>query len=455
MNKFTVLNLTARCSSRWLCVGVGIIALLPAVWILVQALHCGIIVVGDAPGYFRMAQIFVREHTLYTDLWAPGYPALLAVLISIGFNVTHAASVVSLTAFVMSAVLVMLLAQTVCDRRLAGVILGMLLIMSSTTVLDAHRFALSEPLFLMLYLAGMLAVAGYFHSAKTRYLMLAGLLAGAFVWVRYAGVLFVPAIALAPFLPGEKSFKKRVVDFLGVLAVIALFVLLLKAVVFFEREGATSRPSFAWHLVSMQHLKQLGTTVCGWIFPSSLVLKSNWLHFAGMSLAVCLPVIIFFKARHRKVFISWLSLQAFIYLSGLFLVVSVADHNVPFDARLMLYYYIAISICLLSYFLETRRKSWGKVCRLVFFAACILSGIRGVRYMHQVSRVPGGFNTEAWRAEPVLGFVKSAPAEWSFMSNQPAGLRFLTNRDITAYPRHYNAMTACAQNNMVEIKNYE
>jgi hypothetical protein len=127
--------------------------------------------------------------------WPPGYPILLALFSIPNGDYLTAARFINVLVFGMNIFLFSALLQKSGWDRLYASLLAALLIFDPD-FLNVHLMAWSEPSFLLLMLAGLLAFLAYAESKSTKYLYVAGIAFGMSVIVRYAGMSLIFCVAL-------------------------------------------------------------------------------------------------------------------------------------------------------------------------------------------------------------------------------------------------------------------
>lgn len=172
----------------------------------------------DAVSYVSAARSFAHGGTFRVpdDGWAntnstmalahfpPGFPVVLAVPVALGMEPVQGARLVNATA---AFVTVALLAWLTCEAAGlgAGLVLAALLL-ATPAIAAVHENVLSEPLFLTLLAATLLAMT---HSRGP---LLSGLGAAGAALVRYAGLCAIPAVALWWLVQPGRPRRHRVSD---------------------------------------------------------------------------------------------------------------------------------------------------------------------------------------------------------------------------------------------------
>ena len=419
----------------------ALLALAPAAWALVAALRAGIVVGMDSLGYFAMSDSLLRNGTVATRHWPPGYPLLLSALRLLGTDRLAAAVVLNLAAFGLSALLAVAWLGRATAGRTAWTVAGAALILSSTAVLDVHRFAYSEAVFLVSGMASIFCTVVYLSAGRRRWLVGAALLAGAGVWFRYAGAFGALPVVVAPWLSTVDPRRRRRDAAWAILVLGAVLAAQGWGVAALAPEAGEVR-SVVWHAPTLAHLRQWGVAAGGWFWPTRWVAGSLPLQVVAVAASVGVPLgaVVFLRQRNRIA--AWFGFQALAYLAGLLLSVTLADHNTPLDARILLPYYVSLVGCLVAAGADLAAGRRGRFVLAAFLLAGAGCGARGVRYLAAVRDRDDGFNSAAWRTDPIFAWAGSVPEDVVLVSNAPGLLEFHAGRAAWSYPRKWDSTAA-------------
>ena len=138
----------------------------------------------------------------------PFFPFVMSLIGRLGVNLVAAARWLNVTLFA-ATILVVGLIFIKFSRSPLLAVPACLLVGAFPNMLKMAVSAMSEPLFVFLFVLGLFGLMGFLRSGGGRWLVLAGLASGFLTLTRYIGIALLPAGALAIllFLPGR--WKKR------------------------------------------------------------------------------------------------------------------------------------------------------------------------------------------------------------------------------------------------------
>ena len=230
---------------------------------LVAATGKGLYVSPDAVFYVGTARNLVDGHGFTPPPDLPPlqhFPPLLTLLLTgigkLGPDPLAAARVVNVLAYAGIVLVAGLVVRARTQSETAGAVAAALTA-CAVDLLTYSASALSEPLFVLLAVAGLVALAAHVDRPRTVVLLLAGGLVAAACLTRYVGV----ALVLAGV--GYLLMRRRVVDALvfGGVAVVPLAAWLVWS------GGRGSDRSLAWHLFGADYLGQAGRPLARWVVP--------------------------------------------------------------------------------------------------------------------------------------------------------------------------------------------
>ena len=190
----------------------------------------------------------------------PTYPLLLSLSGMLSANRLNGARWLHSFLFAINVLLIGIIVCLSTNRSFLATLCGVLLVLSSSAMLEIHTMAWSEPPFILFLLMAVLFLM--LHIRTPHYLLLVGsaLSASLAVTTRYAGITILPPLVLTILLHGNKQLKGRIRDCL-LLVGIAMFPLAL----WFIRnillaDSATNR-SIAFHPIGMSDIHQLADSM--------------------------------------------------------------------------------------------------------------------------------------------------------------------------------------------------
>lgn len=410
----------------------------------------GAVVARDSLGYFGVVESWCADGCLSASHWPPGYPLLLVLAGAGESDPVQTAARINLIAFAISGVLMALLMRAIAGVSLALGLGGLALVMVASVVLDSYRYALTEPVFLAFQIAACLFTVDYMKSGRAGSVAFAGAIVGGTMWFRYAGAFLIPSVVLAPWFRTNVDSRTRCAHSV-VSAAAAIAVVGALGVVLAVSSAPTAVREIVWHPVTRDSIRQLGVTFLGWGLPSRWLTGRPLLSITGGILCVVLPPIAAYVLWWRHRVAAWFAAQATLYLLGLIISISVADHATPLDARILLPMYVAVVCCGVATCTMFRMQSVRVATGILLLALGAVAGLRSLRYMGDRRLAEDGYNTSAWRADPAVRLVRALPRDWTVIGNPTGVLEFHAKRTVYGFPQRYDAVRALETDGIGEL----
>jgi len=283
--------------------------------------------------------------------YPPFFSILIAGLIAAGME--PFASVRALSAAALGGASVLLGATLWrTTRSWIIVVVGAIILLASTPVLGVFSWAMSEPVYLSLWLGSLLLAGMFLESGKRRHLIASAIAASLAFLTRYVGALTIAAIALF-LMAGAIKKRNAWSDSLWFLAIACAPVVLWIGRGLLVAGNPTSR-ELEVHLPDRAALREGTETVVGWFGR----IESTW---SGEFLLVILAVLGLAFA------VLWIGLSrrqspgqpgpflvplhiaaAAAYCIGVLVSISLFDPMTPLDDRILIPVYLSMVIVLLT-----------------------------------------------------------------------------------------------------------
>ncbi len=265
---------------RWLLwaglVGLGLGA---AAWLLWATAPYGIGIRTDSVAYIWSAQNLVKGIGLGRlngagllkpmTHWPPLYSLILSLPLLVKIDIYAAAR--WLGALFTGASL--LLAGLVVERLTASLwfALGVAAVLLVAPGLwESNLYAMSEPLYLLLSLAALLAMESYVRrGGRARFAAAAACLALAFL-SRYVGAALIAAVALALLTCTQWPWRRRITTAVSLGALACLPMLLWMAYNQLVAGAAATDRALGLFLIPATHFPLLGQTILRWVSPAGV-----------------------------------------------------------------------------------------------------------------------------------------------------------------------------------------
>jgi hypothetical protein len=386
----------------------------------------------------------------------PGYPALLALLNALGFEILGAARWLNVVLFGALILLSGISLWWVSGSWVWG-LAASALVATSEVLIGVHLWALTEPLYLVLALAALLLVAAYLSSPGRRvFLVSAALVSAAAFMTRYAGAATVIAGAGALVLLPRREPNRKRVDLLLFLAISCLPVVGFMIRNRIVSGAPTDEVGIAWHVPAPTEWQEAARTVLNWGLPDVVVERlsgSGSLLALSAALLLAAAVGVWISrgwwrewrkdARSGSALGLLLTLYSLVYFLEFLATVLLVRRIAPDDNRLLAPFFLAGVLVLTA----ALGRGWMQAARigrpLVALACIAIVGFQGWRWSGLLEVLPDdsrGFAGNSWRTSETIAYVRGLP-QAPIYSNEIQAIYFLTGRMVTFIPTPLNPAT--------------
>ncbi|HSF82166.1 MAG TPA: hypothetical protein VLA49_13070 [Anaerolineales bacterium] len=333
---------------------------------------------------------------------------------------------------------------------------GALVIFSAPTLLELHLMAWTEPLFLLLGMAGIFLLGEYIQRSERRYLIGSALLVGLAFFTRYAGIALVATCGLAILLFSREPWRKRIMDItmFGLLSVAPMAVWMWRNL---SLTGEATSRELYFHPISLSQVLQGFTTINSWVFVpdtaptlvkgiviTSFVLgvgaigyRRFWVMDKSGSESL--------KVNHQAVPIpvKIMSLFGAVYIGFLVVSISFYDANTPLDGRILSPLYIAallLGLFSLAIWLSYKPSVFAKTLIILVLVGFIgANSLRSAGMVIDAYKDGLGFNSVSWLSSETLAEVRKLPENTVIYSNAPEVITFHTLRRAFGLPKKFES----------------
>ncbi|HVX41404.1 MAG TPA: hypothetical protein VHB25_17700 [Gemmatimonadaceae bacterium] len=411
----------------------------------------------DSASYMGAAESFAHGHGLripFADWDAPqaaaplahfppGFPIVLSIGVAGGVSAPQTARVVNALAF---AATVGILAYLVASSAgvFGGIAIGIALLLARPIVF-VHLSVLSEPLFLALLAATLLALVKRAHP------LVSGSYAALAALVRYAGISASGAVVLWELIQ-PREWKERIRR--AVLAGIPTLVLFGAWLLRTHQHRAAKIRDVGIYGGFGQTLAQGGRTVAAWLIPTSDT-PGTWRLVAGAVAAAAIIGLIVAGVRmsRRRVEPRAASAPRILAAAGTLVVCYLgvvvvsrlfADPGIPLDERILAPFILLVTT-MTAVAIGASWRSFGLLLRagiLVSFAAWLVgSALADYDDVSWATTNGSDFAGEDWRESPTIAWVRAHAANEPLYSNWPAAIYFHVHRPAWLLPDVKDAKT--------------
>lgn len=376
----------------------------------------------------------------------PLFSLVLAAVGVFGPDPLTAARFVNPIVFGLTVLVVGLLA-----RRLTGSLplafAAQLLVLAGIDFLAYATSALSEPLFLLLSLLAMAAVAGFLSVRRRRLLLAAALLAAAACLTRYVAVAGIAAGAAGLVLLSDRTLRRAWRSAFA-FAAVAVAPLLGWLAWVQSREGRAVNREAVFHAPDGDYVVDGLRSASTWITTDTLTWPARGLVavavLAGMAWAIRRAPTrdAVLKDQRRGAALGGLAVLA--YLGALVVDRFLFDVTGRLDARFLLAVHLG-AVLLGVWALRRVDLSRSHLVRLGVSAVVGLQVANGALWVYDAvddpAARPGGFTAPAWVASEVIDQVRALPVEAPVYSNQADAVWFHTGRAASLIPAERALLT--------------
>lgn len=464
--------MTKKTNSLGLVVGLA----LAGVFVMLLATRPGIGVYPDSISYFDAARNLASGRGLViisgtgNELvplthYPPLYSSLLALASALGVTLETAARWLNAMLFGANIMLVGI-AIRVCARDSFWLpVMGAFLVLTAPDVLAIHSVAMSEPLYLVLTMAGMLLLAAYLENQRRRLLLAAGIALSLSCLTRYVGVVGVGTgiIALLTFNRNkssgtrfgfsfkDQSFRRRLVDTVILAAITCVPIGLWSMGNRLAAEGATDR-HLAFHPIKFRQIVPAFSTAAQWLLLGKVRGDLRLLAFIIQVLGLAALAIYLYLKRiplltrrtgddeeEPSRLPALLTLFAIFYVAFLVLIISFVEIDNVLDNRSLLPVHLAALVCVLSLARSLfRRIPESRIIRPAFVVLALLLAVsytfRGARWLVQMQADGQGYASRAWKESPTIERIKELPSGIPIYSNGVDAIYYLSGRRAFEIP---------------------
>jgi hypothetical protein len=320
---------------------------------------------------------------------------------------------------------------------------GALLVLLSDILIEAHSWALSEPLYFFLSLLGIYFLIQYFQKSELRWLVLSAIIVSLDVLTRYAGFTLIAACVVTILLKLRTSFWDRVKK-------VSLFLLIaITPIISYSwrhllaiSQASTSQASNLVYLIDKNRITQALYNVLIWFVPGRFVKGREFFAIAGIAFAISVLAILYrakYKIQSRSFFtdlivspqfiliLLWISANWIILIIGQVIYFGKGDaYNSRYLSPMLL-----VTLILLVSVLAMLWQLGGKFPKafvatmgvlLVFVYAYRAQDI--VRYLYTNGI---GYSSARWHESETISYLNAHP-DVPVMSTGDVGVYFWTGR---------------------------
>lgn len=453
----------------WICV---VVIAITGMGVMFYMTPDGIGLVNDSVAYVGGARS-IMDGSGYSRVTGDGstraitnYPPFFSIMLAgVGvFNIDPilGARLLNIFLFGLNIVLMGILVRN-ASKSFGWGLVGAFLLSITDPMLQAHAFAMSEPLYLFLTMAVLLSVLAHFKKRNWGWAAAAGFIASLALLTRYVGLsLYLTAMASFIVLPYAKQINffdwryrlKCAVIFLVSGAPLVLTWVVRNMIV---SDNAANR-LLVFHPVPADNILEGLLNFWGWLLPEVGGIVGRYIGAWGILLIiglifliswVVLTVVRYWKGR--KVFpvegkpATWLvATHGILYFVVLLASMTFLDASPIFENRILspLYLCLIVLFVVLAAWLWRKKHWFPRVASLILTGMLLLSFIEDsmdtIRDFHKEGQ---GFSGSAWQNSETMQAIKELPSGIFIFSNRSSAIYLLTNKPAYILPTPINPAT--------------
>lgn len=226
----------------------------------------------------------------------PMYPTLLAALEGLGVSGLEAARWLGALFVGLNILLSGLILAQLTNRSFWLSIIGVLVLFFFPAVWETSLYAMTEPLFIVCSLTGVLCLDNYSGNHQSRWLWFAAVLLGLSFFTRYIGIAVIVAGALFILFQRKIGARRKALDILilGSVSVVPMLVWLIRNTLL---TGSATNRGLAFVPITSQEWTLTFQSVLTWIEPLRAAIKPSLISLVIFLIALGVFYLIFRREK--------------------------------------------------------------------------------------------------------------------------------------------------------------
>ena len=393
--------------------------------------------------------------------WPPLYPTILAGPAHFSVDPAAAARWINALALGCSIFLTGFIAWAYCGRSCALSLLAALSILLCGDVIELHSQVLSEPVFIVLLLASILALLSYVESGRTKHVIGTAIFIAAATLTRYAGAaILILAFIIIAF--AWRDLKQRAISFISlasasIIAVTPFSIWMIHNVL--VSSSMVGPRKFVFHPPGLDQLHEFAGTTARFFAPDGVPKYIRGVVLVGLLVGVFGAVASAFRSPRRTVdarLRSTLLLAETCLVFNVVYVIFLAFSSSFFDAsirlgimRLLVPIYpvtVLLAVSSLALWQETSggRSIMYRVLSVICLWIVVSNAVRFTMMVRNIRANGVGFQTAEWRDDQVMTYIRGLPHDTLVYSDNPGLIYYWTRRASHPLPAKFDIVTTLA-----------
>jgi 4-amino-4-deoxy-L-arabinose transferase-like glycosyltransferase len=434
----------------------------------------GIGVTQDSVFYFSAAENFLAGNGIS---WTGGggevktlihfpplYPLTIAIVKVVLREINLAAAWINTALFGFSTYIVGLVIYAVTKSRFAGVVGGMIALISPV-LLEVHLDAMSEPLYLLWVFLSLALIHAYNEYRKIYFILIAAASSALAVLTRYVGISVIATGGLMLLIWYPSSLRRRVIETFRY-TIMVLIPVALWYIRNFIHTGSFTNRSIGIHPITFNAVSEGITSLSSWFLPDSvsLDLRVVFALFGLLGIGGILVSIAMNRGSGGRIkvpfntqIISILVLHSVVYSLLLIFSISFVDASTRLENRILLpLYFIALILAIICITWLISRPNWQRVW-VKYFLGLSLVAITAAIYLPRQSQLikdmrseGRGFSGRSWVSSEIIIALRRLDPESTVYSNEAFSVLYLTGIPARWIPEKFDPVKAIERENFDE-----
>lgn len=229
--------------------------------------------------------------------WPPFYSLVITLFTGFGLDGYTAARLIGGIALILFVWLCFIVARKMSS--ITAALVGCAILLLSPTTWVVFLFALTEPLYMVLFLAAVLCFSRLISGGKTIWLYLAASFISLAILTRYVGVVLIPVVLLPYLVLNWKNWKKSMLHSAGFTVVAILPILSWVLYNQFRYQNATNR-YLAVNPIPPGDYQKLAYTLYQAVEPVEVMLQVGWWKLAAILLLAAAGILLYLRQSKNR-----------------------------------------------------------------------------------------------------------------------------------------------------------
>ncbi len=381
----------------------------------------------------------------HTALFPPFLSLVLSAIGVFKIEPLNAIRWLNATLFAINIYLIARLIYTLTKSRIFSLVGGLLALISSTLIM-AHSWAMSEPLFFTLILSGLWVLSGGYKKSGWQAPLLTGILFGLAAITRYIGIAFLLTGGIYWLFEKGKNLRLRLRNafVFSIAGILPLSLWVARNVILL---GTAANRPFGVHIIPVQSLVIALNAALVWFIPGRFVNGKEIYWLLGITAALAIFVLyLVYQSRRRggtvihlnnqQKPVAFLIISILACLSILLFTRSFMDANLYIDERELspiLVIGLVLVFSLLAWQWQSSNRLLFGLITLVSMVFAVTNFTRSVQMVQSYHEEGRGYAGARNHVSETFAYLRNRPDTQVYSNGMP-GIYFWTGRQTLPLP---------------------